>query len=169
MARRGRSLFQRCRRACRAGAAAVEFALVLPVIMVLAIGAVSYGPIMFQQMMLEAAVRAGATFANVNGNDTAGITAAVQNAVVYPPQPSVTLAEYCTCANDVGGFGTTVTVGNVTVIGCPLPGDTNPCIALDPTDTRVLRYIRIEASEPVWFGGVVPPGTLSAATILRLE
>lgn len=67
----------------RSGAVAIEFALILPFLAVLAVGLVDYGGLAHRQTQLEAAVRAGAQFALDPGNaqDTVGIQSAVYDAM----------------------------------------------------------------------------------------
>ena len=67
------------------GAAAVEFALVLPILLVLAFGVISYGTLFAQQLALNNGVRQGARLAVVEGSATsekscAGVVTAVRNA-----------------------------------------------------------------------------------------
>ena len=51
----------------RRGAAAVEFAIVLPFLLLLVVGLIDYGLGFWEQMMVGNAARAGAYFASVNG------------------------------------------------------------------------------------------------------
>lgn len=100
----------------RRGAAAVEFALLAPIVIAALAGLANYGMAMFEKMELESAARAGVQMAITN---RAGTTA-IQNAVINATSLSltsgdVTLTESCWCA-DVSG---TETCGNTCSDGDP--------------------------------------------------
>lgn len=59
------------------GAVAVEFAFVLPLLVVIFIGTVQFGLVMYRTQMLEAAAREGARVASVGG-DTTDVQARVE-------------------------------------------------------------------------------------------
>src|SRR3989338_7824363 len=59
------------------GAAAVEFGLIAPVLMIMIFGIVDYGLAMVNKMELRGAARAGAQYALGDSSDTAAIIAAV--------------------------------------------------------------------------------------------
>lgn len=78
----------------RAGASAVEFALVLPILIALLIGTIDLGAMAWTKMEVQAAARAGANYALVNatqGFDAAKVAAAATSAtnlaVTFPEQP----------------------------------------------------------------------------------
>lgn len=154
----------------KTGAVAVEFAVLVPLLLILIFGAFAYGSVMYQQMLLEDAVRTAANFANLNGHDPAGIAQILDKAqpLISAP-PSVTFGEYCVCANNIALTGSTLTIGNLTVTGCPAPGGTDPCLVQDPSDPRVLHYLVIKANEPSWLAGVVPPASLNATAVVRVD
>ncbi len=84
----------------RHGAAAVEFALLAPIIAVILAGIANYGMALFQKMELESAARAGAQMAI---RDRAATTT-IQNAVINATNLTlvsgdITLAESCWCAD----------------------------------------------------------------------
>lgn len=62
------------------GAAAVEFALILPVLLIVLIGLIDYGFAMFNKMELRSAARAGAQYALGDSTDTSSITQTVVDA-----------------------------------------------------------------------------------------
>lgn len=69
--------------ACRRGAAAVEFALLIPVIAAGIIGVANYGLVVFDKMEMLSALRAGAQLAVYNRtNSTSTETDAIKAAVV---------------------------------------------------------------------------------------
>lgn len=77
-----------------AGAQAVEFALILPVLLLLVLGIINFGYVFGQQLSLNQAVREGARKAVVNKSaDSASITTDVQNATggLISPKTAVTV------------------------------------------------------------------------------
>jgi len=75
----------------RAGAIGLEYALVLPFLIMLVVGLVDYGGLAYRQTQLEAAARSGGQYALVDGNsgDTAGIEAAIYEAMELDPASGV--------------------------------------------------------------------------------
>ncbi len=89
------------------GAAAVEFALLAPVLVVVISGIAGYGLAMFDKLDLVAATRAGAQLALIDSSDTN----AIENAVVAATGLNITTADvttnsFCECLD-----GTTITCG----------------------------------------------------------
>ncbi|MEQ8665982.1 MAG: TadE/TadG family type IV pilus assembly protein [Rhodospirillales bacterium] len=89
------------------GAAAVEFAILAPVMIVAFSGIVGYGMALLDEMDLVSATRSGAQLALIDSSDTS----AIQNAVVAATglgitTSDVTTTEFCECAD-----GSTVTCG----------------------------------------------------------
>ncbi len=86
ISRRTRSVFRALTArlaACRRGAAAVEFALLIPVIAAGIIGVANYGLVVFDKMEMLSALRAGAQLAVFNRtNSTSTETDAIKAAVV---------------------------------------------------------------------------------------
>jgi Flp pilus assembly protein TadG len=82
-----------------AGASAVEFALLAPVLCLLAAGVIDTGIYIVRTMEVNAAAQAGADFALANGWNAAGVAAAVQNATNSPlaitANPAPTLTNGC--------------------------------------------------------------------------
>jgi len=80
------------------GAAAVEFALLAPVLVVILSGIVGYGLAMFDKIDLVSASRAGAQFALIDSSDTSAIRNAVRDATGLDiASGNVTITEYCEC------------------------------------------------------------------------
>jgi len=91
-----------------AGVAALEFALIAPIIIALLAGLANYGLAMFDKMELVSAARAGAQLALIDSDVT---TSEIQAAVVASTNLSistsdVSVAQSCECAD-----GTSVTCG----------------------------------------------------------
>lgn len=86
ISRRTRSVFKALSArlaACRRGAAAVEFALIIPVLSVGVIGVANYGLVVFDKMEIVSTLRAGAQLAIFNRtNTTSTQTDAIKQAVV---------------------------------------------------------------------------------------
>lgn len=87
----------------RCGAAAVEFALVLPVLILLLIGMFDYGALAFQTMEVQAAAHAGADYAIHNGWNSSGIQTAVTGAttLTITASPAPQLSNGCLSGNTV--------------------------------------------------------------------
>ena len=94
---------------CRRGIAAVEFGLLVPVLLVLMLGIVNYGLVMFNKMELVSAARSGAQLALADYTDTSAIKDAVVNATSLSLDASdVTTTQFCECS------GTSITCGDTT-------------------------------------------------------
>lgn len=92
----------------RRGAAAIEFALIAPVILVALTGIVNYGLAMFDKMQMQSAARSGAQLALLDAGDTAAIKQAVVDSTNLGITTSdVTTTQFCECAN-----ATIITCGN---------------------------------------------------------
>ena len=105
------------------GNAAVEFALMMPLLLLLLSGLIDFGRAFFTSMELENSARAGAQYAFVNGADDLGT---IENVVygassVAPEDLTVNATSYCGCPDgtvqpctggDCGGFepGTFVSI-----------------------------------------------------------
>jgi Flp pilus assembly protein TadG len=81
---------------CDGGNMAIEFALLLPPILILLGGLIEFGSAMYASSALESAARAGAHYAFEKGLDKVGIEAAVKNASTYPPE-KLTVASSMSC------------------------------------------------------------------------
>jgi Flp pilus assembly protein TadG len=80
------------------GIAATEFALVAPILVVLALGAIDVGNAISENFDLKAAARIGAEYAVANSSDTDGIKLAVINANSTSASASVTSTVFCECS-----------------------------------------------------------------------
>ena len=81
------------------GGAAAEFALVAPVIILLATGIADFGMLASNSTALTAAVRIGAEYARFHPTDTVGIQNSMQNSVSFTPTlifPS-SFSQNCEC------------------------------------------------------------------------
>lgn len=101
------------------GVAAIEFAVIVPVLIVLMVCTVEFGLAFHHRMQVHNAAQAGAQYAMVRGFNASAITSAVLNATSYAeisatPAPT----QFCGCATEAG-----VTE---TACGTPCPGGTTP-------------------------------------------
>lgn len=103
-----------------AGSAAVEFAVVLPVLMALVAGVLNYGVMGLQMSTLISAARGGAEYAKSNPSDSslASNTGTVST-VTGAAGSSTTATLVCRCTG----------TGNTIQASCPTPGTggANPC------------------------------------------
>ncbi|HXV25371.1 MAG TPA: TadE/TadG family type IV pilus assembly protein [Alphaproteobacteria bacterium] len=89
------------------GNMAVEFALLLPAVLILLGGLIEFGSAMHASSSLESAARAGAQYAFEKGLDKPGIEQAVKNASTYPPA-KLTVASSMACECDGAAASCTV-------------------------------------------------------------
>jgi hypothetical protein len=131
---------------CRAvsnldGAAAVEFAITAPILVVLVLGVADYGVLMGDAASLESAARAGAEVAKANPSVT---PATLTSLGLFPGAVTPTVTNICTCVDNTWPSGQ----------GCPpepvanpCAGKTNPFIAGNLTDERVFEYIQVSVTQ----------------------
>jgi len=97
------------------GAAAVEFALLVPVIMFGLLGVANYGLAVNEKMELTSAARAGAQLAIANGtNSTSTETDAIKAMVVASTEIAITTADVTTTESYACSDGTSVAVSTDT-------------------------------------------------------
>lgn len=87
----------------RKGAAAIEFAVVAAMLLLLMVGAADYGMGFYRKMQVQNAAQAGAQYAMLRGFSPSSIMAAVTNAtsfseVTATPAPS----QFCGCPTSIG-------------------------------------------------------------------
>lgn len=98
------------------GAILVEFALVLPLFLVLVFAIVQYGWTFYQVQETAHAVREGARVAAVGTRDTAGVRSFVQGKIVS----ASTTAAVTTCYSDTNGSGS-LSVGDEIAVAARFP------------------------------------------------
>ncbi|HVI97025.1 MAG TPA: TadE/TadG family type IV pilus assembly protein, partial [Anaeromyxobacter sp.] len=127
------------RRRHERGAAAVEFALVLPLLLVLLLGAIDWGYFFFLQEVVVNAAREGARAGSVIGDATASDAAAQTRATGYLTSAGLGALG---CTVDVPASGVTLTPEAVQVsVSCPAGSVTGftgvpPLTYLLPATTR---------------------------------
>lgn len=112
------------------GAVAVEFAFILPILVVLLFGIVQFGISFNRQQGIHAAAREGARLGSLPGTTTAQIESRVDDALSGVPLASaptiiVTPAAGRPCSSGVGSDTVTVEVRATTNLEIPLWGDFN--------------------------------------------
>jgi Flp pilus assembly protein TadG len=133
----------------RRGIATVEFALIVPVLLVMLLGLIDFGMAMYEKMELTSAVRAGAhvAIADAYENDTTAIQAAVNNSTnisgisvatscACGDSTSIACDAASTCADDTYYITVTATKDFVPLF-LAFPGISNP---ITLTSTVTMRY-----------------------------
>jgi Flp pilus assembly protein TadG len=137
------------------GTAAIEFAVVAPVLLILVFGAAEIGYSAYQAMQVQDAVEAGALYVSKHGWNSLGITAAVVNAT--------------------GVTGLTASSGPTQFCGCP--GTTGvvaaSCAATCSGGDTPGQYVQINAAltrqSLIPNSGLPLPTAFSAQSIVRLR
>lgn len=133
------------------GASAVEFALILPLLMVILFGIIEFGFILYDKAVVTNASREGAR----KGIVFTGVDSAVPTAVI-----TSTVASYCT--SYLVSLGTGTAAPSTTVTGnCAVPGGSLTVNVNYPYSFLVL---------PNFVGPTIHPViTLSGTTVMRCE
>ena len=140
---------------CQRGSAAVEAALILPVLFLLMTGVFELGFAAYESMQVQSAADAGAQYAARNTWDAAKISEAVVGAtgasgIDATPAPSL----FCACP----------TGGTLAAISC---------VSLCPNGTTPGRYAVVSARKThatiVSYPGLPEPVVLTAQSIIRIQ
>jgi Flp pilus assembly protein TadG len=132
------------------GAAAVEFALVLPILLLVVFGIVNYGFVFAQQIALNNGARQAARFAVVEGPTCADVIAEFQNGAQTIGMPEAS-------------------VPTPVISGC---GAGQPCEGSTPANPNVTVSFTHESAWVVPFppfGSVIPNPTLTGDGVMRCE
>lgn len=134
------------------GSAAVEFALIAPVLVLMLIAVVDLGLVMIDNVRLSSAVRAGAQFAMQDPDDKTSIRTVAVNATTLTIDPAdITVSDkFCECDGVVSACDTTCASGFA-------PGE-YVTVTATTTVTSILSY--------PWLPS---PTTLSQSTTIRVE
>ena len=138
------------------GSAAVEFAMVLPVVMALIVGAINYGLMGLQMSTLISAARGGAEYAKSNPTDSSLSSHAASVSSVT----ATTATLVCRCHFD-----------NSIQASCPTPGTggANPCVS-HSTDPRVIYSVQVGTTQNTLFSlGAFSFSSLSATANIRFD
>jgi Flp pilus assembly protein TadG len=143
------------------GTAAIEFALFLPVLLILLTGTVELGFSAYEAMQVNNAVEAGALYAAKNGYNAASVTSAVTNASVLPAGLSALTAtpapsEFCGCPTATG----------ITKLG------SLPCSATACSGSPAGTYVQVNASlnhTTIISNSLGLPTTFTATAVIRIN
>jgi len=137
-----------------AGSVAAEFALVAPLVILIAAGTADFGMLAARSAALVATTRIGAEFARAHPLDTGGIQSSMRSAMSFSPALSFPASFTHTCECDDG-----------TPIAC-----SQSCATLGRASPNRM-FISITASQA--FTPLVPwpgvPATLTSTTQVRLQ
>jgi Flp pilus assembly protein TadG len=127
----------------RRGVAAIEFAIMVPTLIMMTVCTVDLGMGIYSNMQVQSAAQAGAQYAMVHGFDASLISSAVSNAtgqsgISASPAP----AQYCGCATSAGV--TNVTCGSACPAGAV--SGTYVQVSTQGTYTTILPYPMIANS-----------------------
>jgi Flp pilus assembly protein TadG len=142
------------------GVAIVEFALILPLLILLMVGLFDLGFGSWQYMQVQAAAEAGAQYASLYPGDTAGIAAAATGAT-GTSGASATSSQMCGCAGD-DPFKVADWVGTQCV-----PATT--CTSGSPPGVYVLVTVQLSYSPVLPYPGWSNPMTLNGHAYRRLQ
>ncbi len=149
------------------GAAAVEFAITAPILVVLVLGIADYGLLMADSAALEGATRAGAEVGKANPSVTgAQLTALIGSLNLFPSGITPTVTSVCSCVDNTAVACPTVTAPlNACATANKSNPVTNPYTSLP--DSRVLNYVSVTAAQTV--NPIVSYGTFTSATSLNVN
>ncbi len=168
--------FQRYVRRARlgnSGAAAIEFALVAPMLALLLTGGFDFGRALFEQLRVTAAARAGAQYAirgsaywpTTTAADTGIVTAACNDAGASPTVATTTPMT-CTYAGSTPAL-------SVTASECTYPGGTTTCSTATCTSCVSGTYVKVLVSESfstlVNYPFVQSPFTITGQSLIRVQ
>jgi Flp pilus assembly protein TadG len=138
----------------RSGAAGVEFALLLPALVLLLMGMFDYGALAYQTMQVAAAAHAGADYALHSGWNLTAVQSAVTNATTLASvsaTPAPTLSQGC-----ITNGSLVITTGT----SCPSGGTPG-------------SYVVINAQAPfsplVTWSALALPSTITAKAVVRIQ
>jgi Flp pilus assembly protein TadG len=137
------------------GVAALEFAFIAPVLLLLLAGLVEIGYRMFESMQVQNSAEAGALYVSLHGWNSAAISAAVVNAT--------------------GTSGMTATPAPTQFCGCPAAGAITPtsCGSTCSGGAAAGAYVKVNASlvhqAILPYSGLTLPTTLTGSAIVRLN
>ncbi|HWE07518.1 MAG TPA: TadE/TadG family type IV pilus assembly protein [Rhizomicrobium sp.] len=141
------------------GLAALEFALLAPVLMALLVGLLDFGLAFQRQLQVNAAAQAGASYAVINGFDVTGITNIVtagSSGIQASPAPT----QVCGCPGATSGITTS-------------SPSTPPCTGKCPDGSTAGVYVSANAllsySTLLPWPGITNPLSLSSTEMVRTQ
>lgn len=145
----------RVQRQCREATVSIEFALLLPLLILLLLGLIDLGSIGYESMQVQTAAEAGAQYAVRYGWNVAAIANAVTGAtntdgVTATPAPN----QFCACP----------TTGLLTPVACA-----SVCPDGKPPSTYAAVSAQLQFTTVLSYPGLANPVTLSATARRRLQ
>jgi Flp pilus assembly protein TadG len=123
------------------GAAAVELAVAISLLAMVAVGVADYGVLMGDADSLESATRAGAEVAKLNPTVSASTLTSLG---LFPSGVTATVTAVCTCVDNSWPSRASCPPGPVDT---PCAGKTNPFVTGNLVDPRVFQYVQITATQ----------------------
>lgn len=171
--------------ACVAGASALEFALIAPVVVLILTGMIDYGLAVYTRFGMNERLSASANYAMVNASSvgsSGGATLATQLVAIIPSQFDVTVVvNNGPQAQRIGGVSTpSGTASNADLCYCPtLSGSTlvwgsaTTCASLCASGDRAGKFVTIACSRsytPLLMGyGLVRSGVVSDSAVVQVQ
>jgi Flp pilus assembly protein TadG len=142
-------------RAAQSGNAAVEFALLVPIVMILLAGLFDYGMVVRLSMQLNSAARAGVQYATIYPADTDGVQRAARNSVNDSSMTVFTPDVFCTCGSSTASRLSTC--NGTAICGAGVTNRNYVSVQVQRSYTPILPY-----------GGFGTPITMNAAAVLQV-
>lgn len=141
-------------RRCEAGVAAVEFALVAPVLMLLLLGLIEVGRYAYYSILVSNAARAGVSYGAANlvmAKDNTGMQQAALNDGGNVAGLTATASHYCQCAD----------------------GSASSCLETDCTTSHRIAYVQVQTtgrfSSLLHFPLLPNTFNVSSTAVMRVE
>ncbi len=142
----------------RAGTTTVELAMLLPLLLLIALGAVDFGRVFYMSVEVANAARAGVQYgaqSTVTSTDYTGMVNAAKNDAPDIPALTASASRWCKCA------------GSSTAFDC----SQNNCLNSNPQVPEV--YVQVDTQATfntlVNYPGLPSPVTLSKQAIMRVQ
>ncbi len=136
------------------GSAFVELALVVPIFVLLLVGAAEFGRLAYAGIEVTNAARAGVAYGaqnHVTASDLTGMQQAAQNDASNVTSLSATAKYFCTCSN----------------------GNSSTCAVTDCAGARILEFVQVNTTATVnplfYYPGLPKTFTLQGQAVLRVE
>ena len=138
------------------GAAAIEFAVMGPAIVILLIAVTDFGLGFYRRMQAQTAAQRGAIYATINGYNATDIASAItssRGSIAASPAPT----SYCGCPTSTG-VTTAVCGATCTVGGSTTPAGKYVSSSAQTSYSTIFRY-----------PGLTSPMTFSATQVVRIQ
>lgn len=142
------------------GNPAVEFGLLAPILMLVALGVLDFGRAYWDQTQVAAAAQAGASYAVDSGFSASAIANAITSGGPAAIQASPAPTEFCGCPNS--------TQGVTTASGTP-PSCVVPCSGGATPGTYVTVNAQLSFTSIFPWPGLARPTPLASSTTVRID